>query len=774
MRSNYCRLCIASFAALSFNISAQNNIDALLDLSIEELLELEIQVASNVVTELRKQPTSITTITADNIRLSGARTLNELLTIYVPGFFLVEDQDDTIAGFRGVVPDNNSKTMLLLNGESLNTEWFWGAPDALLNGVELELIERVEIIRGPGSVTLGQGALLGVINIVTRKNKSNGANVMLKAGENGYRKATLDVTVKNEDVMAFLYLSKGDYNGQKMENRGWAQSRFDQGLSVYQRNHKLKRSDHQTLFSQVTYKNVNIDLYHFEQGRDLYNFYRDREVVRQTLNGASIQYAHTFNDAIRLKVSARYSNDEYQLFSHGNNIRTPERLYFESVASQFSSFSMANERADDSVEPDLNMGGTGEIRQGVKLLLNWDNPLPGHKIALGTEYVSYRYGRTDSNGHNYILNEEIQLLGFSSDGQGGFIQTNDLNETNTWAKPASVAIRSIFLEDIYQYSDSLDLFAAFRFDDHPNWGSQLSPRVGVLYDVEKTHLFRLTWQTGFRGAVGVQFTGGFVQDGLLAQSNFPIANAWADSYGDFNFDGIVGNATEQLSSVEPETIESVELSYQYSKNALQFSSVIFHNTFQDILAADANGWVGLEFGDKIGTDDIGTWGGNWYYQNQSGKLTQRGVELELRYQYENLKLSASHAHVSVVNADPGVIGGYVLPGKKVAAYPEDVSRLHINYATELALGQLSINYEHVYFWQFHAPTGVTVSGGTIANVGVGLTLPSVKNLELSAIIKNLWQEDSLYPINGTGDLLGANGTPAIEKRSAWLSLLYSF
>ena len=96
--------------------------------------------------------------------MSGARTVNEVLTTYVPGFFTVEDQDDTIAGFRGFAPDNNAKVLLLINGHNMNTEWFWGPPDSIINGMNMEFIEKIEVIRGPGSVTLGQGALLGVIN----------------------------------------------------------------------------------------------------------------------------------------------------------------------------------------------------------------------------------------------------------------------------------------------------------------------------------------------------------------------------------------------------------------------------------------------------------------------------------------------------------------------------------------------------------------------------------------------------------------------------------
>ncbi|MCB1139756.1 MAG: Plug domain-containing protein, partial [Leptospiraceae bacterium] len=72
------------------------------------LTEQNITVASNVARSVEKQPASVSVIDRRKIDLSGARTVNELLMTFVPGFFMVEDQDDVIAGFRGLAPDNNA------------------------------------------------------------------------------------------------------------------------------------------------------------------------------------------------------------------------------------------------------------------------------------------------------------------------------------------------------------------------------------------------------------------------------------------------------------------------------------------------------------------------------------------------------------------------------------------------------------------------------------------------------------------------------------------
>jgi len=753
---------------------AQENDDSLFNLTLEELSNIQVTVASNVIADIRKQPVSVTTINKNKIRLSGARTLSELLTIFVPGYFMVEDQDDTIAGFRGLVPDNNSKTLLLLNGVSLNTEWFWGTPDAILNGLDLEFIERIEVIRGPGSVTLGQGALLGVINIVTKKANSTEANLLWSQGKDGFNRYMIDVSYHSTETSAYAYFSSGSYDGQTVNNEGWATTRSEQGLTVFERQHGLKRGEFDNVFANVKHNNFELDVYHFEQKRDLYNFYRDREVVSQTLNGAAGHYTYPLSDDINLKFSARYARDDYGLLSHGLNIQADSRLAYENSGSGFASIiNSVPELANRIVTPDLAMGGTREIRKGAKFLASWDNLWQGNKLAFGMEFVKYEYGLNNSDGNNFIINEEIQGLGITSDGAGGFNITGNVNESNTWVKPGSIGIRSLFLEDFYSINNSIDLFAAFRFDDHPYWGSHFSPRIGGFYDLDNKHLFRVTWQTGFRGAVGVQFSGGFVQDGLLAEDNFSKLNDLAQSHADFNFDGVADNDTAQLTPVKPETIESLELAYTFTDIDFKFNSVIFFNTIKDILAAEANGYEGLAFGDKIGTDDIGTWNGSWYYQNQLGQLEQFGYELEIEYKIGNLSLSASQAHVQVISADTDIIGIYVLEGNKNSAYPEDISRFNIRYQVKNGLGIWEFQYNHLYYWGYDAPTQVSVEGNNIANIGIRWSPPGVwDSLSVDFVVKNVWDNDELYPINGTGNLSGADGTPALESKTGWVNISY--
>lgn len=765
-----CMLTMVSHAAIAEALDGRRLSEA----SLEELLLIKVNVASNVESDWLRQPSSLSIISQEQIRRVGARTVNELLSLLVPGYFMVEDQDDTIAGFRGVAPDNNSKVMLLLNGENLNTEWFWGPPDAILNGMDLDYIERVEVIRGPGSVTLGQGALLGVINIVTRPESESGQwNARTHVGEGGLATLSVRASLHTDQMNASLYLGHGDYQGQSIPNVGWASGRAEQGLSVYERQHHLRGSAYDNALISIATGGSQWDIYRFDQTRDLYNFYRDRESVQQILTGANYRYKHELDEHKNLQVYLSFQQDDYALFSHGGNLPSDSRLAFEQNGSVFSPISnsypgLSNRR----VSSGLTMGGTRETRWRAKALLNWDDLLPDNKLAIGVEVTHVHSGQTNERGHNYILNEEIQLLGIQADGQGNLLLGNELNAANTWVKSQQLRVESVFVEDVYSLSTQWDFFSAFRYDNHPNWGRQITPRLGLLFERNERQFWRLSWQTGFRGAVGVQYSGGFVQDGLLAEQNFALVNQLATSHVDFDFDGIAANDSKTLSPLKPEEIRTVEFAGVYLGDTWHLNGVLFFNTITDILKAEAHGYEGMAYGDMVGSDTIATWNGHWYYQNQADSLKQLGAELEASYQWRSWKLSLSHAHVSTIQSSTSA---YTLNNGKSIAFPSDITRAQLFHQWLSSVGLIKLNYHHLLYSSFYAPNGEYVNGTSLGNAYLAWEPNNPwSHWTMSININNIWDTDALYPINSTGNAIGSAGSPTIEARNFWLSVNYQF
>lgn len=142
-------------------------------LSLEELNELTIDSvygASRFLQKVTEAPSSVTIITAEDIERYGHRTLADILRS-VRGFYVTYDRNYSYLGVRGFSRpgDYNSRVLLLVDGHRLNDTIFDHALIGTEFPMDVDLIERVEIIRGPSSSLYGTSAFFGVINVITKR-----------------------------------------------------------------------------------------------------------------------------------------------------------------------------------------------------------------------------------------------------------------------------------------------------------------------------------------------------------------------------------------------------------------------------------------------------------------------------------------------------------------------------------------------------------------------------------------------------------------------------
>lgn len=717
---------------ISNSLHSQNDSTILFQPSMNEMLTIkpqqikEVSIASNVIADIDKQPASVTIITSQQLKLSAARTLSEALMLFVPGYFAVEDQDDIISGFRGLAPDNNSKVLFLINGQNLNTEFFWGPPDALLNSPNMDYIESVEVIRGPGSVILGQGALLGVINIITKDaNKEDVGSVQFNAGLglNNFYNGSMDIRLNLKGIKTYTNITGIDYNGQALRNEGWVALQGNQGVAggkVADMGHRLRRTQNFSFINNIQYKKLNFNLIQTSQKRDLYNFYRDREVFRQDLLAANVSYTTNINTNITNVSTASAIRDDYFLSSLSG----------------------------------VNMGGTSEVRYGLKTLFTIDNLFKGNKLAIGGEARLFQMGKRNTDGNNFIANRI------------GSFNPQTANQELTMGYAQNITLLSIFAENFYSLNDKIDFFGAIRFDKHPFWGDNFSPRFGIIYSPTKKILFRASYQSGFRGAVGLHYSGGYRNDGFLR----------ADNYGKVRQANIPNE--RNINPIAPERINNIELATRIKfSERLVFNGTFFYNTIQNIID------VGVIYQDpavfsmvNIGTDVAGDWNGYWYFKNTLGTFSQIGTELSLAYTTPKFSVQATQAIVQVqsatkeqsdlaISANSMYLAADAQNSQKLhhKAFPEMVTRLNL-LANPINRLNLSLNF--MYYSDWYSPIGTKARGGLFGNFGVGYNFTN--NLELNFSFKNITNNTNLYPMNSNaGGPDVSPGTAGWESRTFW-------
>ena len=138
-------------------------------LSLEQLLEVTIVGASKYEQKQSEVAAAASVITRHEIKAFGWRTLGEALAS-LPGVHTTYDRQYLYLGTRGfgLPGDLNTRVLVTINGNRINDPTFDQGPFGRDFQLDLDLVERIEFIPGPGGAVYGQNAMFGVVNVVTR------------------------------------------------------------------------------------------------------------------------------------------------------------------------------------------------------------------------------------------------------------------------------------------------------------------------------------------------------------------------------------------------------------------------------------------------------------------------------------------------------------------------------------------------------------------------------------------------------------------------------
>ncbi|MCI0616079.1 TonB-dependent receptor plug domain-containing protein, partial [bacterium] len=188
------------------------------EMSLEELMGLEVVSSTQTLIPLQEAPSTINVVTGDQIRRWGIRRLSELIERLIPGCYITEDGDDLIIGIRGLSSDINAKVLLLLNGHHYQTQWNNGLNTETELGL-LQDIKQVEVINGPGGALYGSGATIGVINMITYTGADfKGVEATGNLGTGDYKRAEVMTGGMGDDHRTNYFFSAGGLTTDGYDN----------------------------------------------------------------------------------------------------------------------------------------------------------------------------------------------------------------------------------------------------------------------------------------------------------------------------------------------------------------------------------------------------------------------------------------------------------------------------------------------------------------------------------------------------------------------------
>jgi iron complex outermembrane receptor protein len=410
----------------------------LTQMSLEQLMQIQVPVvesASKYEQKVTEAPASATVVTSDEIKKYGWRTLGDLLES-LPGFYISYDRDYDYLGVSGVnLGDANNRVLLLINGHRINNDLNDSAPVDTSFILDVDLIDRVEIIRGPGSVLYGNNAFFAVINVITRTGKQ--VNGVEGSGAYGsYNAGSGRATVGGSFTNGLQFLLSGSINN----NDGPGNLNFPPDGTA----HNMDRDSFGSFFGSVNYSDFTLE-----------GGYIDRYKVNPTA-----QYGTTFDNALLHTEDWR----SYATLKFDHNLPDDWEVLGD-VYYDRSDFQIGQPYFPNTV---LAEQETGEWA-GTELQVN-KKILDKHVVSFGAEY------RDDFEQKAWLYED------------GSLTEVIDGHRQNY----------GIFGQGDFAVLDNLHFNAGVRYDQYGDFTPSWSPRAAVIYNPWEPTTFKFIYGTAFR------------------------------------------------------------------------------------------------------------------------------------------------------------------------------------------------------------------------------------------------------------------------------------
>lgn len=703
---------VAFFAqGLHAQPEAQNSSVDFYNLSLAELGQVEISIATGNSTPLDRAPATASVIYAAEIEAMGAHNLNEVLET-VPGLHVSLSslsRLDSIYSIRGIHTGFNPQVLLLLNGVPVQYSLQGGRPT--LFRLPVANIARVEVIRGPGSAIYGADAYAGVINVITKDASAIGA------AEVGARVGSFE----SRDVWAQGATSWNNlaiaFGMAYQETAGDADRVID--------------SDLQTVLDQLLGTNASLAPGSLSTRYKLLDTHLSLSTEQTQVNvwnwisrdagvgaGGAQVLDPVGHDDSKLVMADLTHHLNRSSSAWDNSIRLSHLYYdIQTVFRLFPANSLLPISAEGNVDftdyagvvkfPDGLYGNPGGTIGDT--LVEWVSLYSGidshrFRVAIGARRQTLDPRETKNFGPGVINGSESVVDGTLTDVS---------NTPYVYLDDSTRNLRYLSMQDEWQMTDSLALTAGLRYDDYSDFGGTTNPRVALVWTATDKLTAKLLYGSAFRAPSFAE----------LYFKNNPVS---------------LGNNT-----LKPERIDTQELSFNFLATHTLQTSI----TFYTYRATDM-----IEFM----PDERATTKTAQNALNQDGK----GIEWEVNWKpWSQLQLSSSYAWQDAENAQTHTAIADA-PGQqfKLNANWEFMPRWHVN-------SQLN--------WVGDRQRAVGDARPGIADYTLlNFTLHRkeiLPDLDLSFAVRNATNEDAREPSSGS-----VPEDYPLESRSAWLGVTYTF
>lgn len=435
------------FSGWAADSGSETNAPDLSGLSLEALMEIEVPNvygASKFEQKTTEAPASISVVSSDEIKKYGYRTLADLLQS-VQGLQVSYDRNYAFLGTRGInLGDFNSRVLLLVNGHRVNNNLTDGAHIDSAFILDVDLIDRVEVIRGPGSVLYGNNAFLGVINVVSRTGRQvNGVEGSVEYGAFDTYKGRVTLGKMFTNGVEFLV------SGSLFDSAGPDRLFYQEFNTPAQNNGVARGRDDDafgSLFGSLSFMDFTLEsgFIRREKGNPTAQFFttfNDARLRTEDERGyAALKYTHSFPEIMDVTAQVYYDRSQFE-------IAYPQRLPTET-----------NFLDATSSEEDVGEWWGAELQLNKRL---WDR----HMLTLGAEY------RDD-------FRQEQRLP--------GRVERQDRQS------------HGIYAQGDFALRENLHVNGGARYDQYGEFDPAFNPRVALIYHPFKTSTIKAIYGTAFR------------------------------------------------------------------------------------------------------------------------------------------------------------------------------------------------------------------------------------------------------------------------------------